>query len=161
MGVCGCGKTSVGEALAVRLGGRFVDADDLHPPANKAKMSAKIPLNDDDRRPWLELLRREVIDTTPPGAVTVLACSALRRAYREVLMHGAPGVHLLYLQGSHDLIAARLAARRGHFMPPDLLRSQFATLEEPSAEEGRAISIDAPVEDIVVGCLAALPGRWT
>jgi len=156
MGVSGCGKTVVGEQLAQRLGVRFVDADDLHPPENKAKMSAKIPLTDDDRRPWLERLRREVIDATPPGATTVLACSALKRAYRQVLMDGAPGVKLMHLHGSPALIAERLAARKGHFMPPDLLRSQFAALEAPDAAEGVTVSIAGSVPEVVERCLTAL-----
>ena len=148
MGVCGCGKTAVGEALAAKLGAAFVDADDLHPPENKAKMSAKIPLTDDDRRPWLEKLRREVIDATPAGSITVLACSALKRSYRTMLMSGLPDVSLVHLDGSFELISSRLADRRGHFMPPDLLRSQFATLEAPSADEGLTVSIEGTVEEV-------------
>ena len=156
MGVSGCGKSRIGELLASGLKGRFVDADDLHPPANKAKMSAKIPLTDEDRWPWLDIVRRDAIDTTPPGGTTVLACSALKKSYRTHLMAGAPGVRLLYLKGAFDLIAERLAARRGHFMPPDLLRSQFATLEEPSPEEGCTVSIAAPVDEVVLSCMACL-----
>jgi gluconokinase len=152
MGVSGCGKTTIGQSLAARLGCAFVDADDLHPPANKAKMAAKIPLTDADRRPWLERLRREVVDA---GAPCVLACSALRRAYRCVLMDGAAEVRLIYLRGSFDLIAARLAARRGHFMPPELLRSQFDVLEEPSPEEGATVEISGTPEEIVAACLRA------
>ena len=148
MGVCGCGKTAVGEALASRLGAAFVDADHLHSPENKAKMSAKIPLTDDDRRPWLEKLRREVIDATPPGRVTVLACSALKRAYREMLMSGLTDVQLVHLHGSFELISSRLAARRGHFMPADLLRSQFSTLEVPAADEGMTVSIEGTVNEV-------------
>jgi gluconokinase len=153
MGVSGCGKTVVGERLAQRLGARFVDADDLHPPENKAKMSAKVPLTDDDRRPWLERLRREVIDATPVGGTAVLACSALKRAYRRVLMDGAPGVQLIHLHGPRELIAERLAARKGHFMPPDLLRSQLETLETPGLEEGKVVSIAGSVEEVVDRCL--------
>lgn len=149
MGVSGCGKTAVGERLAARLGASFVDGDDLHPPENRAKMSAKIPLTDEDRWPWFARIRREVIDATPGGSRCVLACSALKRAYRTFLIHGLTDVRLIYLRGSFDLIASRLAARKGHFMPPDLLRSQFATLEEPSAEEGAAVDIDGTVEEIV------------
>ena len=148
MGVSGCGKTAVGKRLAERLGATFVDADDLHPPENKAKMSAKIPLTDGDRAPWLEYLRRNVIDTTPGGQTTVLACSTLKRAYRAVLMSGLKDIRLVYLYGSFDLISSRLAARRGHFMPPDLLQSQFATLEEPRAEEGVTVSIEGTVEEV-------------
>lgn len=155
MGVCGCGKTAVGEVLAEKLGARFVDADGLHPPENVAKMSAKIPLTDEDRQPWLERVRREVIDATPAGQVAVLGCSALKRAYRKVLMEGAPGVRLIYLQGSRELIAGRLAARKGHFMPPALLDSQLATLEAPEPAEGVTVSIEGGVEEVAERCRAA------
>ena len=153
MGVCGCGKTAVGEVLAQRLGAPFVDADKLHPPGNVAKMSAKIPLTDTDRQPWLERVRREVIDATPPGSVTVLGCSALKRDYRRVLMDGAPGVRLIHLHGPEELLAARLAARKGHFMPPALLTSQLATLEPPDVEEGATVSIEGSVEEVAQRCL--------
>ena len=153
MGVCGCGKTAVGEVLAQRLGARFVDADALHPPENVAKMSAKIPLTDADRQPWLEKVRREVIDSTPPGSVTVLGCSALKRAYRRVLMDGLTDVRLIHLHGTDELIAARLAARKGHFMPPALLTSQLATLEPPEADEGVAVSIEGSVAEVAQRCL--------
>jgi carbohydrate kinase (thermoresistant glucokinase family) len=155
MGVCGCGKTAVGEALAAQLGAAFVDADALHPPENVAKMSAKIPLTDADRQPWLERVRREVMDATPPGRVTVLGCSALKRSYRRILMDGAPDVRLIHLHGSRELIAARLAARKGHFMPPELLDSQLRTLEVPGAEEGVIVSIEGGVEEVAERCLAA------
>jgi gluconokinase len=148
MGVSGSGKTAVGQALAARIGATFVDSDDLHPPENKVKMSAKIPLTDDDRWPWLHRIRKDAIDATPPGSRCVLACSALKRVYRSLLMRGLTDVRLVYLRGSFELIAARLAARKGHFMPPDLLRSQFATLEEPAAEEGAVVDIDGTVEEI-------------
>jgi gluconokinase len=156
MGVSGCGKTVVGERLAQRLGARFVDADDLHPPENKVKMSASIPLTDDDRRPWLERIRREVIDAAPNGGTTVLACSALKRDYRLVLMDGAPGVQLIHLHGPQELIAERLATRKGHFMPRDLLCSQFETLEPPGVEEGAVVSIAGSVEEVVDRCLGLL-----
>ena len=155
MGVCGCGKTVVGEELARQLGARFVDADGLHPPENVAKMSAKIPLTDADRQPWLERVRREVIDATPEGSVTVLGCSALKRAYRRVLMEGAPGVKVILLHGSRELIAERLAERKGHFMPPELLDSQLATLETPGAGEGVIVSIEGDVEEVAERCLVA------
>ena len=157
MGVCGCGKTVVGELLAQRLGARFVDADALHPPENVAKMSAKIPLTDADRQPWLETVRREVIDATPPGSVTVLGCSALKKSYRRVLMDGARGVRLIHLHGTRELIAARLAARKGHFMPPELLTSQLAILEAPAAEEGATVSIEGSAEEVAERCLLASP----
>lgn len=154
MGVSGCGKTTVGKRLAEQLGCPFVDADDLHPPANKARMSAKIPLTDEDRWPWLQRVR-EVMDGTAAGRQCVVACSALKRAYRRLLMEGAEGVRLIYLRGSFDLISERLAARKGHFMPPDLLRSQFATLEEPGPEEGLSVDISGDPESLVEACLAA------
>jgi gluconokinase len=149
MGVSGSGKTAVGEELAARLGATFVDSDDLHPPENKAKMSAKVPLTDEDRWPWLRRIRTEAIDATPPGKRCVVACSALKRAYRSVLRQDLTDVRLVYLRGSFELIAGRLAARKGHFMPPDLLRSQFATLEEPDAAEGVVVDIDTTVPQIV------------
>ncbi len=154
MGVSGCGKTTVGQMVAERIGCLFVDADELHSPANKAKMRAKIPLTDEDRWPWLQRVR-EVLDATAPGRQCVVACSALKRAYRRVLMEGAEGVRLIYLRGSFDLISERLAARRGHFMPPDLLRSQFASLEEPGPEEGCSVNISSDPESLVEACLAA------
>jgi gluconokinase len=131
MGVSGSGKSTIGAQLAERLGWRFFDADDFHPPANIAKMQAGIPLTDADRAPWLErlaiLLREEIAAGRPP----VLACSALRQRYRDVLLANAPGVALVYLRGDEVLIQSRLAARSGHFMPAALLRSQFDALEEP------------------------------
>jgi gluconokinase len=154
MGVSGCGKTTVGEALAAQLGCRFVDADDLHPPENKAKMSAKVPLSDEDRWPWLRRVRAEM-DAIPPGQQCVVGCSALKRAYRRLLMDGAEGVRLIYLRGTFELIAARLAARQGHFMPPDLLRSQFAALEEPGPDEGVSVDIAPDTAALVAQCLAA------
>jgi gluconokinase len=117
-------------------------------------MSAKIPLTDEDRWPWLQRIRRDVIDATPAGSRCVLACSALKRAYRSLLMQGLTDVRLTYLRGSFELISARLAARKGHFMPPDLLRSQFATLEVPAPGEGHTVDIDGTVEEIVGRILA-------
>jgi len=135
-----------------------VDADALHPAENVAKMSAKIPLTDTDRQPWLERVRREVIDATPEGGMTVLGCSALKRKYRQVLMEGAPGVRLIHLHGSRELIAERLAARKGHFMPPELLDSQLAALEVPGEEEGLVVSIEGSVEEVAERCLRSTGG---
>ena len=159
MGVSGSGKSTVGAALARRLGAAFVDADDLHSPAAKAKMAAGTPLTDDDRWPWLDRIRREVIDATPDGSCRVLACSALRRAYRHHLLDCATDVRLVHLRGSMELIAARLAARTGHFMPPDLLASQFAALEEPEPAEALVIDIDAAPESLADRIAAALATR--
>lgn len=157
MGVSGCGKSEVGSALARALGGAFHDADSFHPAANVAKMSAGIPLNDEDRKPWLEKMRREIIQGTPTGEMAVLACSALKKAYREYLRQGQEDVWMVYLKGSFELILERISARQGHFMKADLLRSQFAIMEEPT-DEPRVITadIDAPISQIVSGILQTL-----
>src|SRR5687768_3168385 len=125
MGVAGCGKSTIGALLAARNGGHFRDADDFHPPANLAKMAAGTPLNDADRAPWLARLREEVIDATPPGQLTVLACSALKKSYRSQLGVGTPGVALVYLKGNPALLASRLAGRANHFMKAGMLDSQL------------------------------------
>ena len=140
MGVSGCGKTTIGAVLAERLGWEFLEGDALHPPANVAKMAAGTPLQDEDRWPWLRAIAARIDDWRARGVSGVVACSALKRAYRDVLIGAREDVHLVYLQGTHDLISQRLTARRGHFMPPALLDSQFRTLEEPSADE-RAITV--------------------
>jgi len=134
MGVAGVGKTTIGEALARELGWRFIDADDYHPPQNVAKMKAGIPLNDEDRWPWLARLNKLLRDETD----AVLACSALKAAYRERLAQGVADFTTVYLHGSSELIRARIAARKHRYMPAALLDSQLATLEPPAD----AISID-------------------
>jgi gluconokinase len=130
MGVCGCGKTTVGRVVAEAAGWPFLDADDFHPPANVAKMRAGIPLTDDDRWPWLERLADELAAINARGEHAVLACSALRQAYRDQLMR-AGDVRFVHLKGDRETIAPRLAERAGHYMPATLLDSQLATLEEP------------------------------
>jgi carbohydrate kinase (thermoresistant glucokinase family) len=137
MGVTGCGKSTVGEALAGDLGWRFLDADDFHPPANVAKMAAGTPLTDEDRWPWLDRLAAEMRAINGAGGHAVLACSALRQAYRDRLA-AAGDVRFVHLAGDMATIAERLAARRHRYMPPSLLASQFATLEPP----GDAIVVD-------------------
>jgi gluconokinase len=150
MGVSGSGKSTVADRLAARLGWRFEDGDSFHPASNVAKMSAGQPLTDEDRRPWLQAIVDEIDRLSAAGERAVIACSALKRAYRDVLVHGRDDVRIVFLDGTPDLIAARLAARKGHFMPPDLLASQFKTLERPEADEQPImVSIDAPVERIV------------
>jgi gluconokinase len=147
MGVSGSGKTTIGALLAGRLGWTYAEADDFHPPENVAKMHAGIPLNDDDRRPWLEATAEWMKEQTEPGVVT---SSALKRKYRDILRSGRPDLRLVYLEGSRDLIGRRLAARHGHFFPKELLNSQFADLEPPSPDENAlVVSVDAPVEQIV------------
>lgn len=131
MGVSGSGKSTVGLELARRLGWRYADADDYHPPENVAKMRGGTPLTDEDRRPWLERLRALLRGTLAADASLVLACSALKRRYRELLDADDPRIALVYLRGTPELIAERLSARRGHYFDPALLQSQFDALEEP------------------------------
>jgi len=155
MGVSGCGKTTVARLLAERLGWQMQEGDALHPPANVAKMSAGTPLTDEDRWPWLREIAAVIDRWRAAGTSGVVTCSALKRAYRDILVGDRPDVRLAYLRGSKPLIAERLAARKGHFMPPALLDSQFATLEEPGADE-RPIVLDvADTPAAIVDHLAA------
>ena len=151
MGVAGAGKTTLGEALARRLGWPFLDADDFHPPQNVAKMAAGIPLSDEDRRPWLDLLNRELKEE--PGRSLVLACSALKESYRRRLLDGLQDFKVVYLHGSRELIAARLAERRHRYMPASLLDSQLAALEPPA----HAIAVDVAGEP--AACVEAIAAR--
>ena len=161
MGVSGCGKTTLGRALAAALEAGFTDADDLHPPANRAKMARGEPLTDTDRAPWLDLVAGVLRDRAP----VVVACSALRRTYRDRLRaagkdgtgkDGAGAVRFLHLAAPREVVAARLAARQGHFMPASLLDSQYATLEPP--DPGEALTLDArlPPEALLAEALARL-----
>lgn len=148
MGVSGSGKSTVGAALAGRMGVPFVDADTLHPAANVAKMAAGEPLDDDDRSPWLDAVGEWLAAHRDGG---VASCSALKRTYRDKLRAHCPGVEFLHLSGSAELIADRLAARTDHFMPAALLRSQLDTLETLGSDEA-GITIDAGREvDAIVG----------
>lgn len=148
MGVSGSGKSTVGAALAQRLGVPFEDADDLHPPANIAKMSAGIPLDDDDRRPWLETIGRWLATQDAEGGV--ISCSALKRSYRDQLRAHAVRAVFVHLHGTREVIARRQAGRPGHFMPASLLDSQFATLEPLADDEaGVVIDVDQTVDAIV------------
>ena len=152
MGVSGSGKSAVGEALAERLGVPYKDGDDLHPPENVEKMSRGEPLDDTDRHPWLELVGAWLAEHSDGG---VIACSALRRRYRDQLRDHCPDVHFLHLDGSAELITERQAGRPGHYMPPSLLPSQFLTLEPLERDEfGVAIDIDQPVAAIVAEYVA-------
>ena len=156
MGVSGCGKTAVGSLLAQRLGARFIDADDLHPPDNVEKMRAGIPLDDADRAPWLRLLNARLREVTAAGEPVVLACSALKQRYRDTLAAGVPGLRFVHLAGSRELIAARLAARQHRYMPTTLLDSQFATLEPPA--EAVVVDVALPLEAAVEAAVRALVG---
>lgn len=139
MGVSGSGKNTVGELLAARLGCPFYDGDHFHPPANVAKMSAGFPLDDEDRQGWLLALAAMIRTGLDAGQCGVIACSALKQSYRDLLAVDPQRVRFVYLKGTFDLIWERMAARQGHYMKAPMLRSQFATLEEP---------VDAPAYDI-------------
>lgn len=150
MGVSGSGKSTVAAALAGRVGGIFLDADDFHPPANVAKMAAGIPLTDEDRMPWLARVAEAMIAADRPDRPAVVACSALRRRYREALRAAAADVFFVQLDGPPELLAERIGARTDHFMPASLLMSQLALLEPlESDERGAVVSIDAPAADVV------------
>lgn len=157
MGVSGCGKSTVGAALAAALGRPFREGDALHPAANVAKMAAGIPLEDADRWPWLGAIAARV--AADPAPVVVVSCSALKRSYRDVLRKGAPGVVFVHLHGDFDLIAQRQGARQDHFMPSSLLQSQFDTLE-PLAddEEGVVIDVAGTPEEIAEEAMAYVQG---
>lgn len=149
MGVAGCGKTTIARHLRDEFGLRLAEADDLHPPANIAKMSSGEPLTDEDRWPWLDALARWTADQHAAGTSTVLACSALRRAYRDVLRRPVPDTFFLHLHGEEDLLHRRMQ-RRDHFMPPALLRSQFETLEVLQPDEhGETLDVAPAVDELV------------
>ena len=154
MGVSGSGKTTIARGVAERFDWDLLEGDALHPPANIEKMSHGIPLSDDDRWPWLRAIAAEIDRKRALGRSVVVACSALKRAYRDILLAGKPDGVLVYLQGAPDLIARRMAARKGHFMPPKLLESQFATLEPPGPDE-RPITVSvAPPPDAIINEVA-------
>jgi gluconokinase len=152
MGVTGAGKTTVGRLLARELGCDFLDADDYHPAANVAKMRAARPLTDDDRRPWLARLNEVLREYAARSAGVVLACSALKANYRDRLVADLPDSRVVYLRGAKALIAARLEARRGHYMDPALLDSQFAALEEPV---GAIVADIGPAPEAVAAAILA------
>lgn len=147
MGVSGAGKTTVGRLLAERLGWRFADADDYHPPANVEKMASGVPLTDEDRAPWLERLNELASESLAAAQPLVLACSALKADYRRALAAGDPRVGFVFLHGSYDLIRGRLEERQDHYMPPGLLRSQFDALEPPT--EALKVNVGPPPAELV------------
>jgi gluconokinase len=157
MGVSGSGKTTIAQALAARTGFIERDGDDYHPAANIEKMKAGIPLTDDDRLPWLHAIAEAIDHYAKNNTPVIIACSALKHAYRDILMHGRKDVRIVYLSGSAELIAQRLKHRSGHFMPPGLLNSQIAALEPPQPDEHiLTVDIAAPVDRIVDQIVAAL-----
>ena len=157
MGVSGSGKSTVGELVAARLGVPFVDGDALHPPANVAKMASGHPLTDEDRIPWLHAVGRALADTAPEGAV--VACSALKLAYRDLIRSEAPDAVFAELDGTRELLAARMAARPGHFMPVSLLDSQLATLEPLQQDEaGVRFDVGRPPAELADAIVERLRG---
>lgn len=154
MGVSGCGKSTIALELQRLLGWTFKEGDDLHPPANVEKMRAGLPLNDDDRRPWLAAVARWIDERLAAGEPGIITCSALKRAYRRIIIGDRKGVTLVYLQGDEQLIAERIAQRTHRYMPPSLLHSQFATLEEPTQDEHAIVvpvgsALSATVADLL------------
>ena len=150
MGVCASGKTTIGEHLAKNLGRKFIDGDDLHPRANIQKMASGQPLNDDDRKPWLERIRDAAYSLESKNEHGIIVCSALKKIYRDQIREGNENVSFLFLDGSKELILERMRARQGHFMKENMVNSQFEALERPE-DEPRTIfvSIDATIEDVV------------
>lgn len=158
MGVSGSGKSTIGEAVAREIKAKFIDGDDLHPRANIQKMASGQPLNDEDRAPWLQRLNDAAYSLNHKNESGIIVCSALKRRYRDLLRKDNDNMVFIYLKGSFEVIQARLQARSGHFMPTELLKSQFEALEEPGADEKDVIcvDIDTDVEGVVGRCVAAL-----
>ena len=156
MGVAGCGKSTIGPLIARALGADFAEGDTFHPPANVAKMSRGEPLDDADRMPWLAAMADAIREWQAKEKPTVLACSALRQHYRDILAGGSAGVRFVFLRGTQDTIADRIGRRRDHFMPPSLLASQFATLEEPV--DAIAVDVGDTPEAIAAAALERLRG---
>ncbi|ELI0634362.1 gluconokinase [Vibrio harveyi] len=150
MGVCASGKTTIGEHLAKKLGRKFIDGDDLHPRANIQKMASGQPLNDDDRKPWLERIRDAAYSLESKNEHGIIVCSALKKIYRDQIREGNENVTFLFLDGSKELILERMRARQGHFMKENMVNSQFEALERPENEPRTIfVSIDATIEDVV------------
>jgi gluconokinase len=159
MGVSGCGKTTIGELLAERLGCDFADADSFHSQANKDKMHKGIPLTDDDRWPWLKAIRASIEEKKADGTTHVYACSALKRVYRDILRDGNKDVTFVYLKGTPELLKERIKTRKGHFFDPALLQSQLDTLEPPTADEAIEVDIALSPELIVDTVLSEIRQR--
>lgn len=158
MGVCGCGKTTVGMALATELHARFIDGDDLHPRANVIKMRSGHPLDDTDRIPWLTRISDVFFSLANRSESGIVACSALKKQYRDLIRTGNTGLIFVHLYGSRELILKRMQQRRGHYMKEEMVNSQFECLEFPGPEEGDVINIDinAPLHEVIRRCLAGI-----
>lgn len=155
MGVCGCGKSTVGTALAGQLGAAFIEGDKFHPAANVTKMSAGFPLDDDDRAGWLQALADEIGQARARNAGLVVSCSALKRRYRDLLRQADPGLRFVHLEGPRELIAQRLGKRTDHYMPPALLDSQLRDLEPLQDDEGGLrLDISLPPGELVARIVA-------
>ena len=159
MGVSGCGKTTIGELLAARLGCDFADADSFHSQANKDKMHKGIPLTDEDRWPWLKAIRASIEEKQADGTTHVYACSALKRVYRDILRDGDTDVTFVYLKGTPELLQERIKTRKGHFFDPKLLQSQLDTLEPPGPDEAIEADIALTPEQIVDKVLNEIKDR--
>ncbi|WP_292008788.1 gluconokinase, GntK/IdnK-type [Chryseobacterium sp.] len=160
MGVSGSGKSSVAEAVAKKLNVPFLDGDFLHPRANIEKMALGLPLNDEDRIPWLQTLNSAIYAMQRTHAISILVCSALKQTYRNMLREGNEGLYFIYLQGNFDVIAERLKNRNGHFFKAEMLKSQFDALEEPVNDHNDIgyISIDKPLEQTIEDALDFING---
>ena len=159
MGVSSTGKTTVGTEVAHRLGIKLIDGDDLHPRANILKMGAGQPLNDEDRAPWLERIRDAAFSLEKKSEIGIIVCSALKKKYRDLIRDGNENVKFIWLYGSYDLILERMRQRKGHYMKEEMLKSQFAALEEPDVSEETdviPISIDGSFDEVVARCVEAL-----
>jgi gluconokinase len=155
MGVAGSGKTLIGSRLSAALGFPFLEGDDLHPAENKARMAAGIPLTDADRAGWLATIATRIIEARAAGRGLVVSCSALKRSYRDVLRAADPDLRFIHLSGPRALIAERLATRTGHFMPPSMLDSQLATLEQPTDDERVAVHDISGTPESIVDAIVA------
>lgn len=162
MGVSGSGKSTIAEGIAEALGFAYVDGDDLHGEANVAKMASGTPLDDSDRWPWLDRIGETLATAGTAGGGLVVACSALKRAYRDRIRRAAPAARFVFLDGAAPLIRERMQRRKGHYMPTGLLDSQFAALERPAADEPHVltIGIDAGIDQVVGDAVAALRKSW-
>lgn len=157
MGVSGSGKTTTGTALADLMGWPFIEGDSFHPAANLRKMAEGIPLDDNDRAPWLQALADQIAAAEARGECLVMGCSALKRSYRDILRSGGSRVRFLHIHGTRDLLAERLNHRAGHFFPPKLLDSQLATLEPLGPDEdGAIVELALPVQDQVQAAVRML-----
>jgi gluconokinase len=160
MGVSGSGKSSVARAVAAALDAAMLDGDFLHPRANVEKMARGEPLNDEDRRPWLDALNDAAFAMSRTHKLSLLVCSALKKRYRDRLRDGHPGMSFVFLKADHSLLESRLTARQGHFFKPEMLRSQFEALEEPGPDEPDVITVgvEAPLDEVVAAVIGLLRG---